>query len=109
MPATTAPKRPLIGVSSIGIRPCLEPLYVTYHGHVRRVYGYIPAHHQGHRYWVLRFKRGSEPKTASLTVFGPRGQAHVRAVVVRSDKVRLVPCRPRMSGRRGRPRLEARV
>ncbi|TEU01982.1 MAG: hypothetical protein E3J29_00190 [Dehalococcoidia bacterium] len=65
------------------------PRYVLYRWQVRRVYGAIRAPHQRHRYFVLRYKRGHAPRDATQAHFGPRGQRHVVAVLVRSDH-----CRP---------------
>ena len=82
-------RAPALGV----IRPVVitEPQHVLYRGRVRRVRGVIVAQHQGHRYYVLTFKRGHAPRDAHLAVIGPRGQRHVTGVVVRSDH--LVPLR----------------
>jgi len=66
-----------------------RPHQVIYRGRVRRVYGAIPARHQRHRHFVLRYKRGHAPRDATQAHFGPRGQRHVVAVLVRSDH-----CRP---------------
>lgn len=62
-----------------------QPDQVIYRGRVRRVYGTIPGRHNVHRYFILRYKRGHAPQDAPQMHFGPRGQRHVVAVLVRSD------------------------
>ena len=76
--------------AAIAIQRYSQPRHVLYRRRVRRVYGAIPARHQGHRYFVLRFKRGHVPKDAVQAHFGPRGQRHVVAVLVRSDHCRVL-------------------
>ena len=68
---------------------------VIYRGRVRSVRALIGARHQGHRYYVLAFKRGHAPKDAHLCAIGPRGQRHITGVVVRSDH-----CKPLRGGLR---------
>jgi len=84
--------------------PC--PSHVRYRGVVRRVYGAIPAIHQGHRHYLLRCRRGHVPRDAVQTVVGTRGQAHVRAVIVRADHVTPVDVSAKPTG--GRPKLRKR-
>lgn len=71
-----------------------QPCYVAYRGRVRRVYGTIPARHNVHRYFVLRYKRGHAPLNAPQMHFGPRGQRHVVAVLVRSDHCTPIEAMP---------------
>jgi hypothetical protein len=80
--------------------------HVRYRGHVRRVYGVIAARHQRHRHYVLRYKRGHAPEYAHQGAVGPRGQAHITAVIVRADHVQRVEVSVRPT--RGRPRLRKR-
>jgi len=75
--------------AAIGTQRYPRPHQVIYRGRVRRVYRVIHAKHQGHRYFILRYKRGHAPRDATQAHFGPRGQRHVVAVLVRSDH-----CRP---------------
>ena len=79
------------------IRPLApgEPQHVLYRGRVRRVRGVVVARHQGHRYYVLAFKRGHAPENAHLAVIGPRGQRRFNGVIVRSDH-----CKPLKAGSR---------
>ena len=64
-----------------------DPASVIYRGRVRRVYGVVRARHQGHRQYLLRYKRGHAPENAHQTVIGPRGQARFAGVIVRADHV----------------------
>ena len=80
-----------------------DPTHVRYMGRIRRVYGVITARHQGHKHYVLRYKRGHAPEYAHQAVVGPRGQARHIAVIVRSDHLQVVNVMVRPSG--GRPRL----
>lgn len=92
----------------IALRPS-DPTHVRYRGTVRRVYGVIPANHQGHKHYLLRYKRGCAPEYAHQTAVGVRGQAHIIGVIVRADHVRpvrVIHVSPR--GRRGRPKLRRR-
>ena len=83
---------------SLGIirSPALDdPRHIIYRGRPRRVRGVVVARHQGHRYYVLAFKRGHAPENAHLAVIGPRGQRRFNGVIVRSDH-----CKPLKAGSR---------
>jgi len=67
-----------------------EPLLVVYRGRVRKVYGVIPARHQGHRHYVVRYLKGQTPVGAATLAVGPRGQARFTGVAVRSDHCKLL-------------------
>ncbi len=71
-----------------------QPRHVAYRGRVRRVYDTIPGRHNVHRYFVLRYKRGHAPPDAPQMHFGPRGQRHVVAVLVRSDHCTPIEAAP---------------
>ena len=59
------------------------PAFIVYRGRVRKVWGY--EWDKKHVHYILRFKRGHTPPDAPTAAFGARGQAHVTAVLVRSD------------------------
>jgi hypothetical protein len=112
-PATEAQSAPQVAGNGSGppFRPVVpptpsDPTHVRYRGSVRRVYGVVPARHQGHKHYVLRYRRGHAPEYAHQTAVGPRGQARHVAVVVRSDHVQPVNVIMRRTG--GRPRLRKR-
>lgn len=73
----------------------MDPRHVLYRGRVRVVRGVVVARHQGHRYYVLTFKRGHAPMDAHLAVIGPRGQRRFNGVIVRADH-----CTPLKAGLR---------
>ena len=97
--------------SGFAFRPIVPPIpsdptHVRYRGAIRRVYGVVPARHQGHKHYVLRYRRGHAPEYAHQAAVGPRGQARHVAVVVRSDHVQ--PVNVIMRPTVGRPRLRKR-
>ena len=82
--------RPPPALGAIRPRGPTDPQFVVYRRRVRRVRGVVVARHQGHRYYVLAFKRGHTPKDAHLAVIGPRGQRRFNGVIVRSDHCRAL-------------------
>ena len=110
MKAQTAPQSAANG-SGPPFRPVVpptpsDPTHVRYRGRVRKVYGIVRTRHQGHKHYVLLYKRGHAPEYAHQTAVGPRGQARHVGVVVRSDHVQSVNVIVRPTG--GRPRLRKR-
>ena len=85
------------------------PQYLWYRGAVRRVYGVVRAVHQGHRMYILAYRRSRVPRGAATGAFGPRGRAGIVAVFVRADKVRPYQRKLRPSGQRGGRPMRRRV
>ena len=86
-----------------------KPTHIRYRGRVRRVYGVLAAIHGGHRHYVLRYQRHRQPHDAASIPWGPRGQAHCIAVLVRADHCQPLMLRTERTGRRGRPRFMSRM